>query len=82
MSNLALCFSKPLFCIAGPDPDSVGSEVKDRIFNGVSFFGDFFSFYVIQHCFICRPSDSTVSEDAGIESRTVACDFGIDIQTL
>jgi hypothetical protein len=28
--------------------------------------------YCIQHCFICRPSDSTVSEDAGIESRTVA----------
>jgi hypothetical protein len=28
--------------------------------------------YVIQHCFICRPSDSTVSEDAGIEPRTVA----------
>ncbi len=26
----------------------------------------------IQHCFICRPSDSTVSNDAGIESRTVA----------
>jgi hypothetical protein len=26
----------------------------------------------IQHCFICRPSDSTVSEDAGIEPRTVA----------
>ncbi len=23
--------------------------------------------YVIQHCFICRPSDSTVSEDDGIE---------------
>jgi hypothetical protein len=22
--------------------------------------------YDIQHCFICRPSDSTVSEDAGI----------------
>jgi hypothetical protein len=22
--------------------------------------------YFIQHCFICRPSDSTVSEDAGI----------------
>jgi hypothetical protein len=35
--------------------------------------GDFFGFllfmYVIQHCFI---SDSTVSEDAGIEPRTVA----------
>ncbi len=36
-----------------------------------------FSFYarystVTQHCFICRPSDSTVSEEAGIEPRTVA----------
>jgi hypothetical protein len=31
--------------------------------------GDFFMFF-IQHCFICRPSDSTVSEDAGIEPRT------------
>jgi hypothetical protein len=28
--------------------------------------------YDIQHCFICRPTDSTVSEDAGIEPRTVA----------
>ncbi len=28
--------------------------------------------YVIQHCFICCPSDSTVSEDVGIEPRTVA----------
>jgi hypothetical protein len=28
--------------------------------------------YFIQHCFICRPSDSTVSEDAGIEPRTDA----------
>jgi hypothetical protein len=28
--------------------------------------------YDIQHCFICRRSDSTVSEDAGIEPRTVA----------
>ncbi len=27
---------------------------------------------VLQHCFICRPSDSSVSEDAGIEPRTVA----------
>jgi hypothetical protein len=27
--------------------------------------------HVIQHCFICRLSDSTVSEDAGIEPRTV-----------
>ena len=28
--------------------------------------------YVIQHCFICRPSDSTVSEAAGIEPKSVA----------
>jgi hypothetical protein len=28
--------------------------------------------YFIQHGFICRPSDSTVSEDAGIKPRTVA----------
>ncbi len=37
------------------------------------FLGDFYSFsYNIQHCFICRPSDSTVPTDAGIEPRTVA----------
>jgi hypothetical protein len=28
--------------------------------------------YDIQHCFICRPSGSTVSEGAGIEPRTDA----------
>ncbi len=35
---------------------------------------DYFVFFMffIQHCFICRPSDSTVSEDAGIGPRTVA----------
>jgi hypothetical protein len=33
----------------------------------------FFFIYVIkQHCFICRTSDLTVSEDAGIEPKTVA----------
>ncbi len=37
-------------------------------------FLDFFFFFMydIQHCFICRLSDSIVSEDAGIEPRTVA----------
>ncbi len=35
-------------------------------------FGFFLFMYVIQHCFICCPSESTVSEDAGIEPRTVA----------
>ncbi len=32
----------------------------------------YFFMHIIQHCFFCRPSDSTVSEDAGIEPRTVA----------
>jgi hypothetical protein len=42
------------------------------MYNGVIFW-IFFSFlcrFCIQHCFICRPSDSTVSEDAGIEPST------------
>ncbi len=39
-------------------------KIRIRIF--------FFFMYVIQHCFICRPSESTVSEDAGIKPRTVA----------
>jgi hypothetical protein len=38
----------------------------------------YFPMYCIQHCFICRPSDSPVSEDAGIDY----CDFGIGGQTL
>jgi hypothetical protein len=36
--------------------------------------------YVIQHCFICRPSDSTMLEDAG--SNPGCCDFGINSQTI
>ncbi len=31
-----------------------------------------FFMYDIHHCFICRPSDSIVSEDAGIQPRSVA----------
>jgi hypothetical protein len=31
----------------------------------------FFSYY-IQHCFMCRPSDSIAPTDAGIEPITVA----------
>jgi hypothetical protein len=39
------------------------------------FFGGIFNFFFFvytQHCFICRPSDSSVPTDAGIEPRTVA----------
>jgi hypothetical protein len=36
---------------------------------------------VIQHCFICRPADSTVS--GGCWDRTQGCcDFGTESQTL
>ncbi len=54
-------------------------QIGKNISNINSFFKgggglDFFSFfrYVYQHCFICRPSDSTVSKDTGNEPRTVA----------
>jgi hypothetical protein len=30
-----------------------------------------FCMYFIQNCFICRPADSTVSEDTGIKPRTL-----------
>jgi hypothetical protein len=33
-------------------------------------FSDFFMYVLSSTCFICRPSDSTVSEDAGIEPMT------------
>ncbi len=36
------------------------------------FFRFFLLMYVIQYCFICHPSDSTVSEDAGIKPRIIA----------
>jgi hypothetical protein len=51
---------------------------KPQIFRETLKQGDFLVFflcmyrYFIQHCFICRPFESTVSEDAGIEPRTVA----------
>ncbi len=38
--------------------------------------------YCIQHCFICLPSDSTVSEDAGIDPRIVATSALVGNQML
>jgi hypothetical protein len=59
--------------MAGPQ-NLQGGELSRTFFKKVK--GDFFVFlnfmYDIQHCFICRPSDSTVPEDAGIEPRIVA----------
>jgi hypothetical protein len=49
---------------------------KDKNLFLFYFLGGFLIFfsYYIQHCFICRPSDSTVPTDVGIEPRTVATD--------
>jgi hypothetical protein len=41
---------------------------EGHIFKNINFS----SKYLIQHCFICRPSDFAVSEDAAIEPKTVA----------
>jgi hypothetical protein len=65
---------------------SVVGQLYCTVEFGELFLGGIFWFflltYVIQHCFIFHPSDSTVSENAGIvEPRTVAT-FGIDSQTL
>ncbi len=46
-------------------------NAKTKLFLQEGIFG-FSLMYVIQHCYICHPSHSTVSEDAGIEPRTVA----------
>jgi hypothetical protein len=39
---------------------------------GIFLVSFFLSTCIIQHCLICCPSDSTASEDAGTETRTVA----------
>jgi hypothetical protein len=47
----------------------VGQLLFTVIQGGILFY---FLMFFIQHSFICRPSDSTVSEDAGFGTRTVA----------
>jgi hypothetical protein len=54
-----------------PYQESTKQENSSRFKQG-GFFGFFPPMYCIQHCFNCHPSDSTVSDDAGIEPRTVA----------
>jgi hypothetical protein len=74
----------PLVVILGDDVLHLGLVLEHRfhVLLGLPHLlaGEFFFIFsssmyciqVIQHCFICRPSDPTVSEDAGIEPRTVA----------
>jgi hypothetical protein len=47
------------------DPEASDSTSEVRFF---FVPGDFFGF---QYCFICRPTDFIVSEEVGIEPRTV-----------
>ncbi len=81
--SLAGNLEKPLMCPSmGPNGGSVAIDSESGLMaNGIyeisgilCFLADFLSFcsYSIQHCFICRPSDSTVPTDAGIEPRTIA----------
>jgi hypothetical protein len=61
---------------------SCASQVYRGLFIKGEIFLDLFFFFIvaIQHFFICRPSNSTVSEDAGIEPKTVAT-FALDALT-
>jgi hypothetical protein len=56
-----------------PPPGAVKHDIWIR-HSGNKIWWEFYLFfsYYIQHCFIYRPSDSTVPTDAGIEPRTVA----------
>ncbi len=62
--------NKLYFPILVSDQKSIKIISPNRIEGG--FFWIFLFIYDIQHCFICRPSDSTVSEDAGIEPMTLS----------
>ncbi len=53
-----------------------GEETLRR--RGIKKKGDFFTYFIL-HCFICRPSDSPVLLDAGIEPRTVALTSRLDL---
>jgi hypothetical protein len=49
------------------------STYRENLCTEPGIFSGFFHFmYIIQHCFMCCPSDSIVSEDAGTEPRTFA----------
>jgi hypothetical protein len=49
------------------------NQSEDKLSNNRGIFWIFFHvLYFIQHCLICHSIDSTVSEDVGTDSRTVA----------
>jgi hypothetical protein len=66
----ALLNCNPVVIVTAAHCVDVSSNYMLMIFFYI--FGGIFFPYYIQHCFVCRPSDSTVPTDAGIEPRTVA----------
>ncbi len=54
-------------CFADPDQIDSDPDPASNVRGGLFWIFFFFLCYVIQHCFICRPSDSTVSEDADLD---------------
>ncbi len=53
-------------------PDSSRSTALPKEKKGGIFWINYLFMYVIQHCFICRPSDSTCRRMLGSTARTVA----------
>ncbi len=68
-STQAYMFVFLLFIIDKHKQAELGQTQRTILNRGI--VSNFFMHY-IQHCFICLPSDSTMSEGAGIESITVA----------
>ncbi len=58
-----------------PAHSMTAGTIQGNLHNHIHFTGRFFYLFFmhfVQQCFICCLLDSTVSEDAGIEPRTVA----------
>jgi hypothetical protein len=78
-------FADPCLWIVDPDPAIFARRQQKSNSRSATLVkrGIFLKFLIdfIPHCFICRPSDTSLSEDAGIEFSTVA-NFGTGSQTL
>jgi hypothetical protein len=73
-TNQPIKRAENMFSLFSPPPTIGQTKSANQKSRKYLLKGDILDFFMydIQHCFICRPSDSTVSEDAGIEPRTVA----------
>ncbi len=70
-SSIGKLYGVPMYCIYAI-PVHIYHRYSERAeYDVMVNFSNVFFMFVIQHCFICRPSDSNVSKDAGIDHRTV-----------